>query len=177
MNVSIEFTWILLIRLFDSKFVCLCSFEFVFIVCSDAVNATATSTGGAAHQSSSSERHRRTSGHSFGANEEDEGRVIKESYSSSRRYNYRSRSDVDSPRRYASQTLLDGARPGPITPHARRDALHSLQRELDSLSRSPDAAARSAGYASDSGGYQNDTIRSRTRTGAVSSAEYGMSGF
>lgn len=67
---------------------------------------------------------------------------------------------------------------GPITPHARRDALHSLQRELDSLSRSPDAAARSAGYGSDSGGYQNEGIRLRTRaggtTGGVSGTDYGM---
>ena len=46
---------------------------------------------------------------------------------------YRSRSELGSPRRYASQTLLDGARPGPTTPHSRRDALQELQRELDSL--------------------------------------------
>uniref|UniRef100_A0AC34QKY1 Fibronectin type-III domain-containing protein n=1 Tax=Panagrolaimus sp. JU765 TaxID=591449 RepID=A0AC34QKY1_9BILA len=78
----------------------------------------------------------------------------------SKRYNYRSRSDVGSPRRYASQTLLDGARPGPTTPHTRRDALHTLQRELDSLSRSPDA--RVGGYSSDTG-YLNDTMRSKTR--------------
>uniref|UniRef100_A0A7E4VM27 Fibronectin type III domain protein n=1 Tax=Panagrellus redivivus TaxID=6233 RepID=A0A7E4VM27_PANRE len=82
----------------------------------------------------------------------------------SKKYNYRSRSDIGSPRRYASQTLLDGTRPGPTTPHARRDALHSLQRELDNLSRSPDAsAARHGGYSSDTG-YLNDTIRSRART-------------
>jgi hypothetical protein len=91
----------------------------------------------------------------------------------SRRYNYRSRSDIGpgglaTPRRYASQTLLDGSRPGPTTPHWRRDALESLQRELDTLSRSPTttaAADRSTpiarGYASDTG-YMNDTIRSRT---------------
>uniref|UniRef100_A0A914W0E7 Fibronectin type-III domain-containing protein n=1 Tax=Plectus sambesii TaxID=2011161 RepID=A0A914W0E7_9BILA len=90
----------------------------------------------------------------------------------SRRYNYRSRSDIGpgglaTPRRYASQTLLDGSRPGPTTPHWRRDALESLQRELDTLSRSPTttgAADRSTpiarGYASDTG-YMNDTIRSR----------------
>lgn len=149
-----------------------------FIECSDAVNTS--TTAGAQHQqsSSSAERQRHTSGQAYSTSAADDDRVISESYSSSRRYNYRSRSDVDSPRRYTSQTLLDGARPGPITPHARRDALHSLQRELDSLSRSPDAAARSAGYASDSGGYQNDTIRSRTQVGAsragASSADYGM---
>lgn len=64
---------------------------------------------------------------------------------------YRSRSELagmggtSPPRRYASQTLLDGARPGPTTgptaattAHSRRDALYELQRELDSLaSRSP----------------------------------------
>ncbi|VDM43794.1 unnamed protein product [Toxocara canis] len=78
-----------------------------------------------------------------------------------RRYNYRSRSDMGSPRRYASQTLLDGTRPGPSTPHTRRDALHTLQRELDTLSRSPDRLT-SRGYSSDTG-YMNDTIRSRAR--------------
>ncbi|CAJ0579194.1 unnamed protein product, partial [Mesorhabditis spiculigera] len=73
-----------------------------------------------------------------------------------KRYNYRSRSDVGSPRRYASQTLLDASRPGPSTPHARRDALATLQRELDTLSRSP------GGYASDSAaGY--DSVRSKAR--------------
>lgn len=94
----------------------------------------------------------------------------------SRRYNYRSRSDIGpgglaTPRRYASQTLLDGSRPGPTTPHWRRDALESLQRELDTLSRSPTTTAAgdratptARGYASDTG-YLNDTIRSRT--GAV----------
>lgn len=87
----------------------------------------------------------------------------------SKRYNYRSRSDVGSPRRYASQTLLDGARPGPTTPHNRRDALHSLQRELDSLSRSPDAT-RAGGYSSDTG-----YLDSRRRaTGGYSSHDYGM---
>uniref|UniRef100_A0A914BWZ1 Fibronectin type-III domain-containing protein n=1 Tax=Acrobeloides nanus TaxID=290746 RepID=A0A914BWZ1_9BILA len=85
----------------------------------------------------------------------------------SKRYNYRSRSDVGSPRRYASQTLLDGARPGPTTPHNRRDALHSLQRELDSLSRSPDAT-RAGGYSSDTG-----YLDSRRRaTGGYSSHDY-----
>uniref|UniRef100_A0A915B8J5 Fibronectin type-III domain-containing protein n=1 Tax=Parascaris univalens TaxID=6257 RepID=A0A915B8J5_PARUN len=79
----------------------------------------------------------------------------------SRRYNYRSRSDMGSPRRYASQTLLDGTRPGPSTPHTRRDALHTLQRELDTLSRSPDRSTP-RGYSSDTG-YMNDTIRSRAR--------------
>ncbi|CAJ0941669.1 unnamed protein product, partial [Mesorhabditis belari] len=74
-----------------------------------------------------------------------------------RRYNYRSRSDMGSPRRYASQTLLDASRPGPSTPHARRDALATLQKELDTLSRSPQG-----GYASDSAaGY--DSVRSKAR--------------
>ncbi|KAI6240848.1 hypothetical protein M3Y99_00392200 [Aphelenchoides fujianensis] len=110
----------------------------------------------------SADRQRHTSGTSFRTDGLEE-RINESSYSSSRRYNYRSRSDVESDRRYASQTLLDGARPGPLTPHARRDALHSLQRELDSLSRSPDAT-RSAGYASDTG-FLNDTIRSKNRAG------------
>lgn len=98
----------------------------------------------------------------------------------SRRYNYRSRSDlgvggITTPRRYASQTLLDGSRPGPTTPHWRRDALESLQRELDTLSRSPTTTTAAAGgataatiagrttprgYSSDTG-YMNDTVRSR----------------
>ncbi|WKY00226.1 hypothetical protein Q1695_014798 [Nippostrongylus brasiliensis] len=80
----------------------------------------------------------------------------------SKRYNYRSRSDVGSPRRYASQTLLDGSRPGPSTPHARRDALSTLQRELDTLSRSPDRSTP-RGYTSDTGGNQYDTVRSKAR--------------
>lgn len=87
----------------------------------------------------------------------------------SRRYNYRSRSDMGSPRRYASQTLLDGTRPGPSTPHTRRDALHTLQRELDTLSRSPDRSTP-RGYSSDTG-YMNDTIRSRAR--GYSNYDYG----
>ncbi len=92
----------------------------------------------------------------------------------SRRYNYRSRSDVGSPRRYASQTLLDGSRPGPTTPHARRDALHHLQRELDTLSRSPDprSATPRGGYSSDTGHYLNDTIRSRARQAGTGYANY-----
>ncbi|CAJ0598951.1 unnamed protein product [Cylicocyclus nassatus] len=77
----------------------------------------------------------------------------------SKRYNYRSRSDVGSPRRYASQTLLDGSRPGPSTPHARRDALSTLQRELDTLSRSPDRSTP-RGYTSDTA---YDTVRSKAR--------------
>lgn len=76
-----------------------------------------------------------------------------------RRYNYRSRSDVGSPRRYASQTLLDGARPGPTTPHTRRDALQNLQRELDSLSRTPEG--RAAGYSSDTGYLESSRARTR----------------
>ncbi|KAK6029855.1 hypothetical protein OSTOST_04026 [Ostertagia ostertagi] len=79
----------------------------------------------------------------------------------SKRYNYRSRSDVGSPRRYASQTLLDGSRPGPSTPHARRDALSTLQRELDTLSRSPDRSTP-RGYTSDTGNAY-DTVRSKAR--------------
>lgn len=82
-----------------------------------------------------------------------------------KRYNYRSRSDVGSPRRYASQTLLDGSRPGPSTPHAKRDALHTLTKELDSLSRSPDVRGSTprgtTGYGSDNNAY--DTVRSRAR--------------
>ncbi|VDN57315.1 unnamed protein product [Dracunculus medinensis] len=80
---------------------------------------------------------------------------------SSQRYNYRSRSDMGSPRRYASQTLLDGIRPGPSASHIRRDALHTLQKELDTLSRSPDRSTP-RGYSSDTG-YMNDTFRSRAR--------------
>lgn len=93
-----------------------------------------------------------------------------------KRYNYRSRSDVGSPRRYASQTLLDGSRPGPSTPHARRDALHTLQKELDTLSRSPEVrgatprGATSAGYGSDTNAY--DTVRSRAR--GYSNYDYGL---
>ncbi|KJH44140.1 hypothetical protein DICVIV_09836 [Dictyocaulus viviparus] len=79
----------------------------------------------------------------------------------SKRYNYRSRSDVGSPRRYASQTLLDGSRPGPSTPHLRRDALSTLQRELDTLSRSPDRSTP-RGYTSDTGN-PYDTVRSKAR--------------
>lgn len=94
-------------------------------------------------------------------------RPITDTYS--RRYTYRSRSDMGSPRHYASQTLLDGTRPGPSTPHMRRDALHTLQRELDTLSRSPDHLT-ARGYSSDTG-YMNDTIRSRTR--AYSNYDYG----
>ncbi|RCN43892.1 hypothetical protein ANCCAN_10093 [Ancylostoma caninum] len=86
----------------------------------------------------------------------------------SKRYNYRSRSDVGSPRRYASQTLLDGSRPGPSTPHARRDALSTLQRELDTLSRSPDRSTP-RGYTSDTA---YDTVRSKAR-GGYSNYDYG----
>uniref|UniRef100_A0A158R407 t-SNARE coiled-coil homology domain-containing protein n=1 Tax=Syphacia muris TaxID=451379 RepID=A0A158R407_9BILA len=98
----------------------------------------------------------------------------------SRRYNYRSRSDMESPRRYASQTLLDGARPGPSTPHARRDALNTLQRELDTLSRSPDRSTPH-GYSSDTG-YVNESMRNessmrndssmRSRTRGYSNYDY-----
>ena len=85
----------------------------------------------------------------------------------SKRYNYRSRSDVGSPRRYASQTLLDGSRPGPSTPHARKDALHTLQKELDTLSRSPDRSTP-RGYTSDN---VYDTVRSKAR--GYSNYDYG----
>jgi len=89
-----------------------------------------------------------------------------------RRYNYRSRSDMGSPRRYASQTLLDGSRPGPATPHARRDALHHLQRELDNLS-SPDprSATPRGGYGSDTG-HLTESLRSRARGGGYSNIDY-----
>jgi hypothetical protein len=103
---------------------------------------------------------------------------------SSRRYHYRSRSDLQPPpRRYASQTILDGARPGPTAGGGgtwRRDALENLQRELDTLSRSPVSppdrrpvgSARppipggtefARGYSSDTG-YMNDTVRSARST-------------
>lgn len=82
----------------------------------------------------------------------------------SRRYNYRSRSDVANElsgrHRYHSQTLLEGARPGPTTPTWRRDALETLQREL--TARSPRDPNR--GYSSDTG-YLNDTWRSRRSGG------------
>ncbi|CDW52276.1 protein sidekick [Trichuris trichiura] len=53
----------------------------------------------------------------------------------SRRYQYRSKSDLSSynytlPKRYPSQTILDGIRPGPVMPGARREAVETLQREL-----------------------------------------------
>uniref|UniRef100_A0AC35UE32 Protein-tyrosine-phosphatase n=1 Tax=Rhabditophanes sp. KR3021 TaxID=114890 RepID=A0AC35UE32_9BILA len=83
-------------------------------------------------------------------------------------YKYRSKSDIGSPRRYASTTLLNGARPGPSTPHNKADALHTLQKELDTLSRSP------GGYASDTGfrnrpntGYSNYDYESGFTTGRV----------
>lgn len=117
---------------------------------------------------SAAERARYASGASYISRTSAMDRQGTDTYS--KRYNYRSRSDVGSPRRYASQTLLDGARPGPTTPHTRRDALHTLQRELDSLSRSPDAAARAAGYSSDTG--YLDSMRSRR--GEQSSYGYGM---
>jgi len=88
-----------------------------------------------------------------------------------KRYNYRSRSDVGSPRRYASTTLLDGSRPGPSTPHARRDALSTLQRELDTLSRSPDRSTP-RGYTSDT---PYDSVRSKAR--GYSNYDYGISPF
>ena len=70
------------------------------------------------------------------------------------------------PAQYRSQTLMDGARPGPTTPgqHWRRDALESLQRELDTLGKG--AAKREAstrGYASDTG-HHYDTYRSNYGT-------------
>lgn len=92
-----------------------------------------------------------------------------------RRYNYRSRSDVGSPRRYASQTLLDGARPGPSTPHAKRDAIFTLQRELDTLSRSPDFGGSQRGY--ESGGAAYDTIRSRSTAAGTTGAARGFANY
>ncbi len=93
------------------------------------------------------------------------GRTSADTYS--RRYNYRSRSDMG--RRAGSQTLLEGSRPGPTTPTWRREALETLQRELGSISRTPRtpvgaSTARSGtdiarGYSSDTG-YLNDTWRS-----------------
>lgn len=105
----------------------------------------------------------------------------------SRRYNYRSRSDVGAysadglPRRYPSQTILDGVRPGPTTPGHRREALETLQRELDTISRGSTAAGgrtsvargtrgafavgeSARGYSSDTG-YVNDTWRGRPGMG------------
>uniref|UniRef100_A0A915K3I3 Uncharacterized protein n=1 Tax=Romanomermis culicivorax TaxID=13658 RepID=A0A915K3I3_ROMCU len=92
----------------------------------------------------------------------------------SRRYNYRARSDLGSlPRRYPSQTLLDGVRPGPATPHY-REAVETLQRELGSLSKSGlgtgavgrasssyrrPAGTMGAGYSSDTGYNLYDTVK------------------
>lgn len=103
---------------------------------------------------------------------------------SSRRYQYRSRSDLGvTPRRYASQTLLDGARPGPPAHGSwRRDALESLQRELDTLSRSPVnttgerrqgyTTSTARGYSSDTG-YANENLQSR-RQQTVTTEAYGV---
>ncbi|CAI5445350.1 unnamed protein product [Caenorhabditis angaria] len=102
-------------------------------------------------------RSRQHVGSSYLARAAQDSQIGTDTYS--KRYNYRSRSDVGSPRRYASQTLLDGSRPGPSTPHAKRDALHTLQKELDTLSRSSPRGA--AGYTSDTNAY--DTVRSRAR--------------
>ncbi|ULU01578.1 hypothetical protein L3Y34_001716 [Caenorhabditis briggsae] len=129
----------------------------------------------AAHQSSSylqtggtlsrSRHHMSHAGSSYLSRAAQDAQIGTDTYA--KRYNYRSRSDVGSPRRYASQTLLDGSRPGPSTPYARRDALHTLTKELDSLSRSPDVrgatprGTTSAGYGSDTNAY--DTVRSRAR--------------
>lgn len=98
----------------------------------------------------------------------------------SRRYNYRSRSDLGTlGRRTGSSTILDGSRPGPTTPTApswRRDALESLQRELDTISRSPvsppgqSSRAPAQSYSADTG-YANDTWKS-SRHGQF---EYGAS--
>ncbi|KRY42983.1 Phosphatidylinositol phosphatase PTPRQ, partial [Trichinella spiralis] len=89
----------------------------------------------------------------------------------SRRYQYRSKSDLSPygyavPRRYPSQTILDGVRPGPTAPGSRREAVETLQKELSSayksgisdrkkmagadLGRSRLDSERGQGYASDS---------------------------
>lgn len=89
------------------------------------------------------------------------------------------------PRRYPSQTLLDGVRPGPATSAHHREAVETLQRELGSISRNrtpvtsptsgPSAAYRRAaadaragelarGYSSDTG-YLYDTYRSGRQGG------------
>ena len=138
----------------------------------------------AAHQSSSylqtggtlsrSRHHMSHAGSSYLSRAAQDAQIGTDTYA--KRYNYRSRSDVGSPRRYASQTLLDGSRPGPSTPHARRDALHTLTKELDSLSRSPDVrgatprGTTAAGYGSDTNAY--DTVRSRAR--GYSNYDYGL---
>lgn len=114
------------------------------------------------------ERVRHTSGASY------QSRAEQQAEQQARRqqhqqHQYRSRSDLERDRRYASQTLLDGARPGPIASHSRRDALHSLQRELDSLSRFDSRADYAADLAQDS-------LRSRSgqRVGAgFANYEYG----
>ncbi|KRX64845.1 Phosphatidylinositol phosphatase PTPRQ [Trichinella sp. T9] len=89
----------------------------------------------------------------------------------SRRYQYRSKSDLSPygyamPKRYPSQTILDGVRPGPTAPGSRREAVETLQKELSSayksgisdrkkmagadLGRSRLDSERGQGYASDS---------------------------
>lgn len=116
-------------------------------------------------------RHRHTSGASYlttdRASAMGSGRQGgAESYNSYKRYNHRSRSELGSPRRYASQTLLDGPRPGPSAgPHNRNDAVQNLQRELDSLSRSPVAA----------GGYSSDTSHMESsRSRGARAFDYGI---
>uniref|UniRef100_A0A914HBE2 Fibronectin type-III domain-containing protein n=1 Tax=Globodera rostochiensis TaxID=31243 RepID=A0A914HBE2_GLORO len=98
------------------------------------------------------ERQRHHSGASLeGIRADEREEVLRETFTRSvHGTQHRSRSElmgggVSPPRRYASQTLLDGARPGPIlSTHSRRDALQELQRELDSLaSRSPAGVAPS----------------------------------
>ena len=128
------------------------------------------------------QRQRRLSGLSYQSREVaggQQGAAESESYSRSARH-YRSRSELGSPRRYASQTLLDGTRPGPSAPHSRRDALQSLQRELDSLSRSPRTTAATAAAefpaASAASGYTSDLEYSRSAA-ATSTARGAGGGF
>ncbi|CAD5222389.1 unnamed protein product [Bursaphelenchus xylophilus] len=120
---------------------------------SQSVSGLAREEAERRHHASGASHHREEASEERHEERQEEG--AHETYaSSSKRYNFKSRSDLNQQdRRYASQTLLDGARPGPIASHSRREALHSLQRELDNLSRSP-----AGGYSSD---YAQETIRSR----------------
>jgi hypothetical protein len=119
------------------------------------------SVAGATSGFATGERQRRFSG-AISELQVGGGATASESYSRSTRY-HRSRSELGSPpHRYASQTLLDAPRPGPHAPHARKDALQSLQRELDSLTRSPprpgaEASTGATGATTTGGGYSSDT--------------------
>uniref|UniRef100_A0A913IDA2 Fibronectin type-III domain-containing protein n=1 Tax=Strongyloides stercoralis TaxID=6248 RepID=A0A913IDA2_STRER len=107
---------------------------------------SASALGRESHQETSRSRH--LSGTSYLSRASASERQTTDKFT--RPYKYRSRSDIGSPRRYASQTLLSGARPGPSTPHSKLDALHTLQKELDTLSRSP-----GGGYTSDTGYFKS----------------------